>query len=182
VEKIKEVKVQVPPPPQSRIIGSVVDFQTGKPLGGARVKVGGKEEATFVTEPEHGQFTTCPADPGPVKVTVSMEGYKQETTAVLSTGEPTVPVTIKLARATGKTFGTLKGTVRSATGQPLKALVTIPARRKKVRAKQGKFELQLATGVFDVLISMPGHVTQRRKIKLKTGDIVILNVELYPKK
>jgi hypothetical protein len=183
VEKIKEVKVAVPPPPQSRIVGTVVDAQTGKPLGGARVKVAGKEEATFVTEPERGQFTTCPADPGPVKVTVSMEGYKQETTAVLSTGKPTVPVTIKLARARGKTFGTLKGTIRSATGQPLRALISIPARRKKIRSKKkGKFELRLATGVFDVLISKPGYVTQRRKIKLKTGDIVILNVELYPKK
>ena len=180
VERIKEVKVQVPPPPQSRIVGTVVDAQSGKPLGGARVSVGG--EATFVTEPEHGKFTTCPADPGPVKVTVAMEGYKPETTAVLSTGKPTVPVTIKLAPARGKTFGTLKGTVRSATGQPLKAKINIPARRKRIRAKQGKFELQLATGVFDVIVTMPGYVTQRRKVKLKTGDIVILNVELYPKK
>jgi hypothetical protein len=142
--------------------------------------VGG--EATFVTEHAQGKFTTCPADPGPVKVTVAMEGYKQETTAVLSTGKPTVPVTIKLAPAKGKTFGTLKGTVRSATGQPLKAKITIPARRKKARAKKGKFELRLATGVFDVIVTMPGYVTQRRKVKLKTGDIVILNVELYPKK
>jgi hypothetical protein len=182
VERIKEVKVQVPPPPQSRIVGTVVDANTGKPLGGARVKVGGKEKATFVTEPERGKFTTCPADPGPVKVTVAMEGYKQETTAVLSTGKPTVPVTIKLARARGKTFGTLKGTVRSATGQPLRAKLNIPARRKRIRAKKGKFELRLATGVFDVIFTMPGYVTQRRKIKLKTGDLVILNVELYPKK
>jgi len=182
VERIKEVKVQVPPPPQSRIVGTVVDANTGRPLGGARVKVGGKEKATFITEPERGQFTTCPADPGPVKVTVVMEGYKPETTAVLSTGKPTVPVTIKLARARGKTFGTLKGTVRSATGQPLRAKLTIPARKKRIRAKKGKFQLRLATGVFDVIFTMPGYVTQRRKIKLKTGDLVILNVELYPKK
>jgi 5-hydroxyisourate hydrolase-like protein (transthyretin family) len=182
VEKIKEVKVQVPPPPQSRIVGTVVDAQTGKPLGGARVEIDGKEAATFVTEPERGAFTTCPADPGPVKMTVSVEGYRQKTTAVLSTGKPTVPVTIKLARIKGKTFGTLKGTVRSATGKALRARIVIPTRRVKTRAKKGKFKFRVKTGVFDVLLTMPGYVTQRRKIKLKTGDIVILNVELYPKK
>ena len=58
-------------------------------------------------------------------------------------------------------------------GRLQKATPPIAAHTKTIR---------LATGVFDVIVTMPGYVTQRRKVKLKTGDIVILNVELYPKK
>ena len=192
-EVVVEKRVEVPVPtkvevekkgPTGHIEGSVVDAKTKKPLGGVRVTVSGKGAGIFLTDPERGTFATCPSAPGPAKLDVSLEGYREESVPVLVKDAPQTPVTVELTRATGMTFGTLRGTVRSASGKPLPALVAIPARNVRTRAAKGtgKFEHKLQTGVFDVLISMPRYVTQRRKIKLRPGDLVILNVELAPKK
>ncbi len=190
--KIVEKRVEVPTPvevakPQvlGRIVGRVVDAKTDQPLGNAVVSVTGKGAGRFVTDPEQGRFRTCLSEPGPAKLTVSLPGYREETQAVLIGDQPETPVTVSLTASTGKTYGTLKGSVRSAAGKPLPALISIPARKLRKRAKKrsGGFKLeQLETGTFDVLISMPRYVTQRRKIKLRPGDIVILNVELDPKR
>jgi len=168
----------------SRIVGKVLDAETQEPIGDARVVMGGEEPATFLSDPEQGRFYTCPTVPGPVKITVNREGYREESQVVLVSGRPRTPVTIKLHATTGATYGTIKGTVRSVTGLPLPALIAIPARKVKLRANRanGKFQKKLATGAIDVLISMPGYMTQRRKVKLAAGEVVILNVELYPKK
>jgi hypothetical protein len=189
VVKVKEVEVPVPAPPpepepKGRVVGQVVDAVSGNPLGNAKVIVEGKETTILLSDPAEGKFATCLSDPGPVKLTVTREGYREEETAVLIENEPEVPVTVKLAPSRGKTFGSLKGTIRAATGQPIRARISIPARKVKAMSskKAGKFQLKLETGVFDVLISKKGYITQRRKIKLGAGDLVILNVELYPKK
>jgi len=168
----------------SRIVGQVLDAQTDKPIGSARVVMGGEEPAIFLSDPEQGRFFTCPTVPGPVKISVHREGYREESQVVLVSDKPKTPVTIKLHPTTGATFGTLKGSVRSISGVPLRALISVPARKVKLRAQRadGKFDQKLATGSFDVLISMPGYVTQRRRVKLSAGDVVILNVELYRKK
>jgi hypothetical protein len=186
VEKV-EVPAEAPtaPKPIGRIAGQVLDAETGKPLGGARVAVSGRESSILQSDPEQGKFFTCPSEPGPVKLVVSREGYREESKVVLVQDQPEVPAIIKLTRATGKTFGRLKGTVRAArTGRPLRALISIPARQVKVRAarRTGKFELKLATGLLDVIISKPGFITQRSSVKLEAGDLVILNVELHSKK
>ena len=191
---VREVPVPVPAgegegaavpcaaPGAGRVRGLVLDAATGEPLGGARVAVGTREVTTFLSDPEQGAFATCPVAPGPLKIRVVREGYKEESQVVLVTEAPETPVTFRLQVATGQSFGTLRGTVRSMAGTPLQALVTIPARGKKLRADRGtgKFEVQLGTGTFDVLVSMPGFVTQRRKVSLETGDVVILNLELDP--
>lgn len=54
----------------------------------------------------------------------------------------------------------------------------------KIRAEKGSgaFSQTLPAGTYDVLISMPGFVTQRCKVTLSDGDVVILNIELEPQK
>ena len=183
-EKIVEVMVPTPVERTGRIDGKVLHADTGEPLGDAQVTVTGKETTIFMTDKKNGKFLTCTADPGQAKIVVKRDGYHEKTQAVLITKSPIIPVTIKLKPIEGKTYGTLKGTIRSVTGRPLGANINIPAQKIKAKAKKktGKFNLEVGTGVFDVLIFMKGHITQRRKIKMKHGDVVILNVELYPKK
>ncbi len=191
VVKTERIEVPAPAGPKvvlggggSRVVGKVLDAGTGKPVGGARVVMGGDEPAIFLSDPEEGRFYTCPMVPGPVKLSVFREGYREESQVVLVTEKPETPVTIKLQTTAASAFGTIKGTVRAVTGLPLPALVAIPARNINIRAQRfdGSFERKLETGSFDVLFSMPGYVTQRRKVKLEAGDVVIINVELYPKK
>ena len=167
----------------SRVVGRVVDADTGKPIGSVRVVMGGKEPAIFLSDPEQGRFFTCPMSPGPVRLRVYRDGYREDSQVVLVSDRPETPVTIRMVRTGGVAHGTVKGTVRSVTGLTLPALISVPARNVSFRAQRnGSFSHRLETGSFDVLISMPGYVTQRRKVKLEAGDVVILNVELYPKK
>lgn len=167
-----------------RIVGKVLDGPSGKPLGNAKVVFSGKRPAILITDPARGDFETCPRKPGPVKLTVHKEGYQPQEKVILVTREPEIPVTVEMQPAAGPAYGRIKGTVRSVAGIPLRALISIPARNLRFRATQGtgEFERKLATGSFDVLISMPGYVTQRRKVTLGAGDVIILNVELYPEK
>ena len=159
----------------SRVVGRVVDADTGKPIGSVRVVMGGKEPAIFLSDPEQGRFFTCPMSPGPVRLRVYRDGYREDSQVVLVSDRPETPVTIRMVRTGGVAHGTVKGTVRSVTGLTLPALISVPARNVSFRAQRnGSFSHRLETGSFDVLISMPGYVTQRRKVKLE--------VELYPKK
>jgi translation initiation factor IF-1 len=183
-EKTVEVKVPTPIDPTGRIDGKVINAKTGEPLGDAKVLIKGKNTSIFLTDKDKGAFLGCAADPGPVKITVSRDGYHNQDEAVLINKDPTIPVTIKLKPIEGKTYGTLKGTVRSVTGAPLRANIVIPTQKIRLKAKKGtgNFQIEVGTGVFDVLISKKGFITQRQKIRIKHGDVVILNVELYPKK
>jgi len=165
-----------------RIVGHVVEAETGKPLGGAKVVIDGITPILLLTEPNRGQFITCQLAQGPRKLSVYLEGYREKSQVVLITDQPDIPVKIELQPAVGETYGTIKGTVRSVTGITLPALISIPARQANIRANKatGKFEQKFLTGTFDLMISMQGYVTQRRKGNLGAGDIVIMNVELEP--
>lgn len=167
-----------------RVSGQVLDARTGKPVGGARVTVGGRIPSVLLSDPETGRFITCPSAAGPLKITVFKEGFAEQSQVVLVTGQPETPVSFRLEPATGEARAALKGTVRSLAGAPLMALVAIPAKNLKIRAEKGSgaFSQVLPAGTYDVLISMPGFVTQRRKVTLGAGDVVILNVELEPQK
>lgn len=189
-EVVRVERVEVPvaaPAPRSagcRITGRVVDAQTGEALGGAKVVVSGDPPGILLSDPEAGRFTTCPEDPGPLRLAVHREGYRSTTEVVLvREDQAETSVTIALHPSKGKTFGVLRGSVRALGGRAVPAVVSIPARGIKSRAKKkdGKFELKLVTGTFDVLFSLPGYVTQRQKVRLGAGDVVIMNVELYPK-
>ena len=167
-----------------RIAGQVVEAETGKPLGGAKVVVAGVTPILLLTEPNEGKFYTCQLPRGPRKLSVYLEGYREKSQVVLITDQTDIPIKIELQPAVGETYGTIKGTVRAITGITLPALVSIPARQANFRAEKtnGRFEQKILTGTFDIMISMQGYVTQRRKVNLGAGDVVILNVELEPEK
>jgi hypothetical protein len=167
-----------------RMSGQVLDARTGKPVGGARVTVGGRLPSVLLSDPETGRFITCPSAAGPLKITVFKEGFAEQSQVVLVTGQPETPATFRLEAAAGDARATLKGTVRSLAGSPLMALVAIPSKNLKIRAEKGSgaFSQTLPAGTYDVLVSMPGYVTQRRKVTLAAGDVVILNIELEPQK
>jgi hypothetical protein len=135
-----------------------------------------------MSDRKSGKFKTPGLLPGPTKLQVSAPGYLPNLLVALVKKGKTVPFVIKLQPASGRTTATLKGTVRSVKGVPLKAKITIPTRKVKSRADAGgNFVLVLRTGLVDVLITHRGYLTQRHKIKLRPGEEVILNVELFPR-
>jgi len=182
-EVVKIKRVEVPADENAGTIdGKVIDGVTGKPVQDARIVLGDADPFIVMSDRKEGRFKTPSLKPGPTKLTVSAEGYLPNVLVALVKKGKKVPFTVKLQPATGRTVGTLKGTVRNLKGEPLKAKITIPTRKVKARAdEQGTFALQLETGLVDVLISHKGYLTQRHKIRLRPGEEVILNVELYPR-
>ncbi len=184
VVRVKRVEVPVEKPrDEGVIVGQVVDALDGTPVRDARVFVASEPPITLMSDPSEGRFRSCPVPSGPMKLKVTADDHQPKTQVVLVKKGTEAKITVKLQPAKGKTVGSLRGTVRSVQGKPLAAKVRIPTRRIKQKAgADGSFALTLETGVFDVLISHKGYVTQRHKIKLRAGEEVILNVELFPQK
>ena len=185
-EVVRTERVEVPvdkPRDEGVIVGQVVDALDGTPVRDARVFVASEPPITLMSDPSEGRFRSCPVPSGPMKLKVTADDHQPKTQVVLVHKGAQAKITVKLQPAKGKTVGSLRGTVRSLQGKPLAAKVRVPTRRIKQKAgADGTFALTLETGVFDVLISHKGYATQRHKIKLRAGEEVILNVELFPRK
>ena len=159
-----------------------MDGVTGKPIEDARIVIGDADPYIVMSDRNGGKFKTPPLKPGPIKLQGSADGYLPNVQVALVKKGEKIAYVLKLQPATGTTYGTLKGTIRNVKGDPLAAKITIPTRKVKAKADaDGNFSLQLKTGLVDVLITKKGYLTQRHKIRLRPGEEVILNVELFPR-
>ncbi len=182
-EVIKIERLEVPMATDAGYIdGRVVDGRTGKAIADARIVLGEVDPFIVMSDRVEGRFKTPPLTPGPVRMQVSADGYLPNVMVALVKKGKKVAFTVKLQPATGRTVGTLKGTVRNLKGVPLAAKITIPTRKATTKADaEGNFSMTLQTGLVDVLITKRGYLTQRHKIRLRPGEEVILNVELFPR-
>lgn len=177
VEVVREVEKPVPTEAaRFRVVGRVVD-PAGVPLGLARVKVVGDEGSVLQADAD-GRFKTAPQPQGPVKLQAWAEGYTVAERVVLAAPDA-ASADIVLARAGEQVPGQVRGTVRGKAGVPVAATINVPAARVSGRsAADGSFRFDVPAGKYEVLISAPGHKTQRRSIAIAPGEAVILNVEL----
>jgi hypothetical protein len=121
-----------------------------------------------------------------VRVTAEALGYTPEDRTVPRTkASAEAPLTFKL-HATGKTVvGTMRGSVRDGvTGKTISdVVVVLPAASIKLKVgPDGVFETQVPEGRYQVLVAAPGYETQKKSIAISVKDVVILNVDLQPKK
>lgn len=181
-EVVKVERVEVPVGSSTgRIDGQVVDGLTGKPVKDARIVIG-DDAYIAMSDRKQGNFKTPELRPGPTKLQVSADGYLPNLLVVLVKKGEAVKFVAKLQPATGRTVGTLKGTVRSVKGKPLAAKITIPTRKVSAEADvAGNFSVTIETGLVDVLITHKGFLTQRHKLRMRPGEEVILNIELFPR-
>lgn len=144
-------------------------------IAGARVSVG---ESTTQTD-ETGAYTFAAVGPGPVKVRVEAQGYNfaDEVAQVPPEGEASLDVTLE---ALGKgSPATVRGLIRSRTGEALKATVVIKGRDGKVPVNaEGRFVVTIPGGEYFFVISAPGYVSQTKKVTLADGDQAIFHCEL----
>ena len=75
--------------------------------------------------------------------------------------------------------GELRGLVRSFSGRPLPAVVRVEPGGIEVRVdEEGRFELPLEAGDYEVEIEAPGYRPQRRRVHVETDGVTVLNAEL----
>ncbi|HET6344498.1 MAG TPA: carboxypeptidase regulatory-like domain-containing protein, partial [Myxococcota bacterium] len=183
-EKVVEHEV-APPSARVRIDGVVLDAVSGAPISTAHVHVDSFEPVLAVDE-NAGTFSLWPLDAGDglLKITASALGYASEVQAVRRRASPEPQhLVFKLSALDVVAAGVLRGAVRNAaTGGPLAdARVYIPAKHESVAlADDASFSTTLKAGTYEVLISQRGFVTQKKTLRLRANDVVILNVDLIP--
>lgn len=165
--------LQLPTGP-GRITGTV-KAAPGKPLAGAKVAVG---KVTVSTSPT-GAFTVDRVDPGPVKVTVTLDGYAPADEVVQVAPEATATLDVTLEPVAQRSKAKIRGVISSASGPVAKATVRIvELKLKQVVKADGRFEADVAGGKYTLVIEAPKHVTQTRVVEVADGDQAIFQIEL----
>ncbi len=187
-EVIREVTRDVPQAaPTFFIDGAVFDQTSGDPVSSAVVTLGGYETSPLAVDFRTGKFHSfpIPVAEGLIKVTVSAPNYRSsDQTIQRGTGEQTTQLTFKLQSLGEAASGQIKGSIKDGhSGKPLKGEVFIPALGKRLTSdKDGLFEAELKAGRYQVLISAPKYVTQKKEIEIRAGEVVILNLDMAGKK
>ncbi len=105
-----------PPPPAGVVTGEVHDEETGEPLGGAQISIGGRNTATD----SEGRYTVVDVPLGSWQVTASRSTHWSESASVTVTeGSPVEQDFVLLRRRTGSVEGRV---VDAETGQPLQGV------------------------------------------------------------
>jgi hypothetical protein len=164
------------------ISGVVVEWQTGVPIKDAALTVSDFPDTPVQADPSTGAFKTfpLPVGAGAVVLQVRAPGYKPEAQPIARlahAGTANVTVALHPDRAA---FGVLQGSLKDRhTGKPLRGVVFVPTAELRGQADEnGAFRLQLKAGRYEILVSAPGHVTQRAQISVHDGEVVILNLDL----
>ena len=174
-----DVKLQKEAPKVGGLIVTVKELDTGKPLAGVSVALPGVTSKTDA----QGNVTFEGLKPGPVGLSLSLEGYQPgEEAAAVVAGKSTA-VTVTLVPAKKRVPAIITGLVRSTKGgRPIAADLEIPQAKAKIRAdEKGAFSFTVDGGTYTVKISAPGYLTQTKDVTVKDGDRAIFNVDLYPK-
>ena len=88
--------VQLPPPPEYRVVGLVLDERTQQPVPNAIIKFQGQTLTGMVSRPD-GSFETTNLQPGTYSFALTAEGYREGTCQV---ADSTTPATAPLGAAT----------------------------------------------------------------------------------
>lgn len=153
----------------------------GAPVEGAWAKLG-EREVTAADPAAPLLLTDLPA--GTHSLRVGAPGHLELTEVVQLIEGDTLELSVELLSQTDLAPAVVVGQVRSArTGRPLKAVLTVEGRDRRVRADAaGRFTLQLPDGTWSIRISAPGHLSQRKQLAVREGDRTILNVDLHPER
>jgi hypothetical protein len=178
-EVVREVTREAP---SFVIAGTVTDAASNRPIKSATVRLSAYD-GTQLTTDANGAFKTWPiaVDEGILQLTIAAPGYKdgQQT---LAKGPPgvTKELVVALSAIARDVPGMLQGSLQDArTGKPLAGVVLFPAGGRRLRVgKEGDFEAKVKPGRYNVIVSSPHHVTQKKVVQVSPGEIVILNIDM----
>jgi tetratricopeptide (TPR) repeat protein len=98
---------------------------------------------------------------------------------------PALVLALSVQALHGETTGRLSGTVTTSDGKPVAGAIVVVSRTDvawkkelKTDAKGAYFQVGLEPKEFEIAVSAPGFSTQREKVKVPLGDVVIKNIVL----
>jgi OOP family OmpA-OmpF porin len=168
-----------PPPSQGTVAGLVKSQQGGAAVAGAVISF--DRAAPVATGPD-GRFTSFDMDPGPVKVTVTKEGFEPGTADLqVAVGEA---AEIEVALAPSIKEGTVSGRVVDEKDQPVAgASVRIEGKESKevTTDASGHFELKVTEGQYSLVVDKEGFLKKSRELALKGGATFNTDVLIRPR-
>jgi hypothetical protein len=156
--------------------GVVRASSTGQPVADATVTAG---ELPPVQTGADGTYKFDRIGPGPVKVRVEAQGFTFADEVAQIPPEAGATLDVQLEALGKGSPATVRGLVRSRTGEAIKASVVIKGVAQKVQVNaEGRFFVTVPGGTYLFVISAPGYVTQTKKVVLADGDQAILHTDL----
>jgi hypothetical protein len=172
-----ELKLKKEPPKVGALTITVKELDTNKPLVGVALTLG---DLTATTD-ANGVAKVQNLKPGPVAITMTLEGYQKGEEAGSVVAGKTSEMNVTLVPEKKRVPATIKGLVRSLRGgAPVAADLELPQAKLKTKANEkGEFTFRVEGGTYTVKISAPGYVSQTKEVTVKDGDQAIFNVDLY---
>jgi hypothetical protein len=169
------------------VAGSVVDGTTGEPVSGARLTFGDYQNTVLAGDDRSGQFASWPlvASAQPLFVRIDAPGYAS-TTQTLKRGKPgeVQQLSLRMDSTAQLAQGSMRGSIKDGhTGKAVRhAVVFLPGLGRQIHTDdEGNFQADIKVGVYQVLISAKNYITQKKQVRVREGDVVIINADLLPK-
>ncbi|WP_428262817.1 carboxypeptidase regulatory-like domain-containing protein [Haliangium sp.] len=174
---IEPTRPAEPATPAPGVVEGRVSGAGGVAVSNAVVALEAGEAARELSVDEDGRFRFEEVASGPVSVAVQAEGFEPVTDSFeLAPGQTrSLELTLEPALPEGQ----IRGTVRSFRGSPVSAEVTVEPLGETVETDaEGRFEVDVAPGEYRVVIKAKGYRSQRRRVTVEEGGVVILNIDL----
>jgi outer membrane protein OmpA-like peptidoglycan-associated protein len=194
IEKVVETEVikEVEPPPPARIVGTVVDAETGEPVSGALVTVLDEEgdlvdDLSRVATDEEGVFLTPGLEAGAYVLGITADEYEKSTDCSAEL-EETGDVEVECELTPVPRPATIQGKVTDArNGDPLEGVeVTVegPETRSATTDELGLFEVEVEAGDYSVVGELEDYFDKQVGIEVEPGATIGLDLPMsrVPKK
>jgi hypothetical protein len=172
-----EIKKEEPPPsiPMASLRGGV-SGREAKGLVGVLVRVTTGTVTTDVRTSTAGTFRLDGLPLVETKIVVEAEEYyPAEKTMQLVDGRQDIEIRMTPLPPLGQ----LRGVVRSLAGDPIQASISVSPGSLAIDVDdQGRFEMDLPPGRYDVEMKAAGYGSQKKKIRIEKYGVTVLNVEL----
>ena len=175
--EVREVRKM---PPQSYLVGTVVDSKTGDPIDDARIEYVEGSRSPQVTGSSNGQFRSYGFKTGTtVQLKISHPEYATKTVEATFEEEGEQSREIALVPATG----VIRGVVTGPEGEPVSgAAVKIagPESVETTTGGDGSFEAKVKAGDYTVGVTQADYLASGADVSVETGGEAAARVELGP--
>ncbi len=184
-EPVEAPPIQIAPVPQiANVAGSILDAG-GVALPEAHVILGvGEAKRETFTDTE-GRYTFTEVPLGLASMSVSATGFVSQEWEITVVSD--MPALSARNLSPAEVTGLLRCLTRTFGSEPLKAQIVVRDSKGKEVVKgesdaQGRFEIKVPEGSYQVIITASGYRSHRRNVNVSSNGVAILNVDMREKR
>jgi hypothetical protein len=168
----------LPPAPVTVTLHGLVTTNEASIPPGVRVFLGQDADRSAVPVGADGRFVLSENVGQSISIHAEAPGYRpaSQTITVVNQNPPPIILTLDLLH------GQIRGLVRSLAGVGLDAEIHVEPPGQAVHADQGRFEVDVVPGTYQVTVEVRGYQTQRRRVHVEPDGVTLLNVDLEAKR